>query len=215
MRRRVVVAGPKTDFFAPELDALKTYLGKNGKLLLMLDPPENAVGADCRTSSRCAHEWGIDVSSTIVVDASGMGRLIGADASVPIAANYPSHPITERFTVLTAYPLSRGRSLPVEGGVNGHTAADVRRVEPAQLGGNRREGAAERPGEVELDEDKGDKPGPIDDCRGGRRARSRDAPATPDRRRRAEAGNARGRLRRLRLRRRTASSASRATTTCS
>ena len=35
----VVVAGPKTDFFPPEVDALKKYLGKRGKLLLMLDPP--------------------------------------------------------------------------------------------------------------------------------------------------------------------------------
>ena len=39
----------------------------------------------------------MDVGNNIVVDASGMGRLIGTDASVPVAANYPSHPITERF----------------------------------------------------------------------------------------------------------------------
>ena len=36
----VVVAGPQTDFFPPEIDALKTYLGKDGKLLLVLDPPD-------------------------------------------------------------------------------------------------------------------------------------------------------------------------------
>ena len=30
----VVVAGPQTDFFPPEIDALKKYLDKNGKLLL-------------------------------------------------------------------------------------------------------------------------------------------------------------------------------------
>src|SRR4029453_4829557 len=38
----VIVAGPRTDFFAPEIDALKKYLEKSGKLLLMLDPPEKA-----------------------------------------------------------------------------------------------------------------------------------------------------------------------------
>ena len=38
----VIVAGPKTDFFPPEIEALKTYLGKAGKLLLELDPPEKA-----------------------------------------------------------------------------------------------------------------------------------------------------------------------------
>src|SRR5262249_54407637 len=36
----VVVAGPKIDFFPPEVDALKKYLDKAGKLLLELDPPD-------------------------------------------------------------------------------------------------------------------------------------------------------------------------------
>jgi ABC-type uncharacterized transport system involved in gliding motility auxiliary subunit len=71
-----------------------------------------------------SHEWGVDTTNTLVVDASGMGRLIGADASVPIAANYPSHPITERFTMMTAFPLARGLSI-VQGGVGGHTASPV------------------------------------------------------------------------------------------
>src|SRR4029450_5376041 len=30
----VIVAGPRIDFFTPEIEALKTYLGKAGKLLL-------------------------------------------------------------------------------------------------------------------------------------------------------------------------------------
>jgi len=56
-----------------------------------------------------------------VLDVSGMGRLIGTDESVPVAASYPAHAITENFQLLTAYPLARSIS-PVEGGVNGHTA---------------------------------------------------------------------------------------------
>src|SRR5205814_2615485 len=36
----LVVAGPRTDFFPPEVDALKKYLDKAGKLLMELDPPE-------------------------------------------------------------------------------------------------------------------------------------------------------------------------------
>ena len=38
----VIVAGPKTDFFPPEIDALKKYLDKAGKLLLEIDPPDKA-----------------------------------------------------------------------------------------------------------------------------------------------------------------------------
>ena len=40
----VVVAGPQTDFFPPEVEALRTYLGKAGKVLLALDPPSK-IGA--------------------------------------------------------------------------------------------------------------------------------------------------------------------------
>src|SRR5262249_40134364 len=36
----VVVAGPRADFFPPEIEALKKYLDKSGKLLLEIDPPE-------------------------------------------------------------------------------------------------------------------------------------------------------------------------------
>src|SRR5262249_55889949 len=36
----VIVAGPKADFLPGEIDAIKKYLDKSGKLLLMLDPPD-------------------------------------------------------------------------------------------------------------------------------------------------------------------------------
>jgi ABC-type uncharacterized transport system involved in gliding motility auxiliary subunit len=69
-----------------------------------------------------AHDWGIDVGTNIVLDVSGMGRMIGTDASVPVAAPpYPSHAITQRFSYLTAFPIARSVT-PVSGGVNGHTA---------------------------------------------------------------------------------------------
>src|SRR5439155_17480889 len=88
-----------------------------------------------------------------------MGRLIGTDASVPVAANYPSHAITQRFSFLTAYPLARS-VVPVSGGVNGHTA------QPFIETGARSWAETDiksllTTGEVALDEGKGDKKGPI------------------------------------------------------
>src|SRR6185436_4692698 len=38
----LVVAGPKTDFFQSEIDMLKPYLAKGGKIFLLLDPPDRA-----------------------------------------------------------------------------------------------------------------------------------------------------------------------------
>ena len=38
----LLVAGPKSDFFPSEVDLLKTYLAKGGKVLFLLDPREKA-----------------------------------------------------------------------------------------------------------------------------------------------------------------------------
>jgi len=117
----LVVAGPKNDFFPAEVDAVKKYLAKNGKLLLMLDPPDKLESAPLKNLIALAHDWGMDVGDDIVVDVSGMGRLIGTSEAVPVAASYPSHPITQRFNFITAYPLARSVTA-VSGGVNGHIA---------------------------------------------------------------------------------------------
>src|SRR5207244_10030372 len=120
----VVVAGPHVDFFPNEIDALKKYLDKAGKLMLELDPPDKPDSPPLTNLIALAHDWGIDLGKDVVVDASGMGRLLGTDASVPVAANYPSHPITQRFNLLTAFPLARSVT-PVSGRVNGHIAQGV------------------------------------------------------------------------------------------
>jgi len=155
----VIVAGPRTDFFPQEVDALKKYLEKAGKLLLELDPPDKADSAPLTNLIALAHDWGVDVGNNVVVDVSGMGRLIGTDASVPVAANYPSHPITQRFTFLTAFPLAREAS-PVSGGVNGHTAQAFVETSPRSWAETDIK-ALLTSGQVALDESKGDKKGPI------------------------------------------------------
>jgi len=155
----VVVAGPRTDFFPPEIEALKAYLAKNGKLLLMLDPIDKLDSPQPSNLIALAHEWGVDVTNSIVVDASGMGRLIGTDESSPVAMNYPAHPITERFNVMTAYPLARG-VLPVTGGVNGRTPQTFVESSPRSWAETDLKGLFGS-GQVELNPDKGDKPGPV------------------------------------------------------
>jgi ABC-type uncharacterized transport system involved in gliding motility auxiliary subunit len=155
----VIAAGPRIDFFPNEIEALKTYLGKNGKLLLELDPPDKPDSAPLTNLIALAHDWGMDVGLNIVVDASGMGRLIGTDASVPVVASYPPHPITERFNFLTAFPLARSVT-PVMGGVNGHIAQVFLETGPKSWAETDIRGMLAT-GEVALNEDKGDKKGPI------------------------------------------------------
>jgi ABC-type uncharacterized transport system involved in gliding motility auxiliary subunit len=155
----VIVAGPKIDFFPAEIDALKKYLDKAGKLLLEIDPPDKPDSQPLTNLVALAHDWGFDVGTNVVVDASGMGKLIGTDASVPVVSTYPPHAITERFQLLTAFPLARSVT-PVSGGVNGHTAQSIAETGPRSWAEADIKGLMTT-GQVSLDEAKGDKKGPV------------------------------------------------------
>jgi len=116
----VVIAGPTTDLLPQEIDTLKTYLEAGGKLAAFIDPPVKAGDTTFPNLTSLLHDWAIDLGHT-VVETKGV-RLSGTDQSVAIAAPpYPSHPITENFSLLTAFPLAQAVT-PVSGGVNGRTA---------------------------------------------------------------------------------------------
>src|SRR6185295_12065826 len=155
----VIAAGPKIDFFPAEIDALKKYLDKAGKLLLELDPPDKPDSPPLSNLIALAHDWGFEIGNNVVVDASGMGRLIGTDASVPVVSTYPNHPITDRFQLITAFPLARSVA-PVAGGVNGHTPQAIAETGPRSWAEADIKGLMTT-GQVSLDEAKGDKKGPV------------------------------------------------------
>jgi gliding motility-associatede transport system auxiliary component len=111
----VVIAGPTTDFLQPEIDALKRYVAKGGKVLMLIDPPAPDAPSDVPNLIGFLKEWSIELGNDVVVDASGMGQLFGGDASVPVVVSYPQHPITDAFRVMTAFPLARSAKA-AEGG---------------------------------------------------------------------------------------------------
>lgn len=155
----VIVAGPKQDFFPAEIDVLKRYLGKGGKVLFMVDPAEKVTDPPLTNLEGLLEEWSVELGNDVVVDASGVGQLLGTDASVPVAASYPGHPITDRFNLMTAYPLARsvhaaatpnaGRSPQpvVETSAQSWAEADLKSLMAGQ--------------QVSLDASAGDKPGPV------------------------------------------------------
>jgi ABC-type uncharacterized transport system involved in gliding motility auxiliary subunit len=118
----LVVAGPTTDFLPTEIDMLRQYLQQGGKVLFLLDPAAKTGSAPLTNIAGLLRDWDIQVGNDVIIDASGIGQLFGGDATVPVAAPpYPSHPITDNFRLLTAYPMARSVTA-IPGGVNGHNA---------------------------------------------------------------------------------------------
>ncbi len=155
----VVAAGPKVDFLPGEIDALKTYLAKGGKLMLLLDPPDALNAPPLTNLVALAHDWAIDVGDAIIVDISGMGRLLGTDETVPVAVSYPSHPIVQDMNLLTAFPLARPVT-PVTGGVNTRFAQSFVETSPKSWAETDLKTMLTG-GKIAFDEKKGDKRGPI------------------------------------------------------
>jgi ABC-type uncharacterized transport system involved in gliding motility auxiliary subunit len=146
----VVMAGPKTEPFPNEVEALDAYLKAGGGVYLLLDPPPAAGLKDF------VKKWSIDVGDNFVVDASGMGKLFGAGPEIPLVLNYGKHKITEKFSnVMTFFPLVRS-VIPAMPPVEGVT------TEPLLTTSERSwaETDMKNP-EVSLDEKKGDIKGPV------------------------------------------------------
>ena len=156
----LVIAGPTADFLKPEVDAIRTYLRRGGKAMILLDPPVGESIRPVPTLEALLKEWGITPGHDIVIDISGMGQLLGTDASVPVATTYPSHPATQNFTLLTAFPLSQ--SVRGEAGTELATASIQNLIQTSDRSWSESDvKSLGSGGKVSLDEAAGDKRGPI------------------------------------------------------
>jgi len=151
----VLIAGPTTDLLDTEAEAIRRYLARAGKLMVMVDPLLGPQAMPLPNLEGIVKEWGVTLGNNVVVDLSGATN----DPSIAVAATYPMHAITERFATLTIYPLARSIT-PVEGGVNGRTAQTI--VETSRQSWAEAN-LASLSGEagVSMDEASGDKVGPV------------------------------------------------------
>ena len=152
----VVAAGPTTDYLPGEIDALRAYLEQGGKALFLLDPADDPAASPQPNLISLIAEWDIELGNDVVVDVSGVGQLLGTDATVPVAATYPPHPITDDFGLLTAFPLARSVS-PGSSGAGDRVAQAF--VETSARSWAETDLTELEAGEVQMDDD--DIPGPI------------------------------------------------------
>jgi ABC-type uncharacterized transport system involved in gliding motility auxiliary subunit len=176
----VVIAGPKVDYLAAELDAIRAFLKRGGKLMMLLDPVEKADAPQLAGLIGLAREWAIEVGNNVVVDASGIGQLFGTNASVPIAMPV-QHTITNQFGYMTAFPIARSVT-PIDAGVDGKYAQKFLETSPKSWAETDLK-TLYASGKTESNPDKGDKPGPVSiACASSAAAPDAPAPdpATPD-----------------------------------
>ena len=129
----VIVAGPRTDLFAPELDALDGYIKKGGKLFVMADPFQN------EGLKKYLAKYGFELGDNLVIEPSPIGRLFGIGPEVPIVQQYETHPITRDMGgITTLFPLTRTVT-PTKTPPQGTTVTPLARTSAQSWGETNRE----------------------------------------------------------------------------
>lgn len=108
----LVIPGPTTAYFDPEIGAIRDFVEGGGRTLVMLRPafPDNRGRRD-ETSPKLVAllaEWGIEARNDVVIDESAIGQLFGGGPFTPLVSGYKYHPIVEPMeNVATLFPRAR------------------------------------------------------------------------------------------------------------
>jgi ABC-type uncharacterized transport system involved in gliding motility auxiliary subunit len=157
----IIIAGPTADFLPLEIDILRKYLRAGGKALFLLDPVMGASMHPIPNLEALLKEWDLKMGHDVVLDVSGLGQMIGTGPEVPvITPPYPNHPITQGFTMMTAYPLAQ--SVSGQAGANpNQVSQDLLKTSDRSWSESDIKSLESGGGKVSLDEKSGDHKGPI------------------------------------------------------
>jgi ABC-type uncharacterized transport system involved in gliding motility auxiliary subunit len=107
----LVIPGPTEAFFPQEAAMVSRYLDGGGKALIEVDPVTENKQSEPNLDS-IFQKWNINVGKNVVIDSSGMGRLLGAGPAIPLVINYGDSPITKSLQrTMTFFPLARTVSI--------------------------------------------------------------------------------------------------------
>ena len=98
----VIVAGPKKPLLSTEMQAMKAYLEKGGRLLIMLEAFEDGGLKGFLAG------YGVDLDNGLILDVNQVSQSLGLSAVMPLVSQYGPSKITRDFkNLVTIYPMAR------------------------------------------------------------------------------------------------------------
>jgi ABC-type uncharacterized transport system involved in gliding motility auxiliary subunit len=142
----LVIPGPQKDLFPDELETIRNFINKGGRVFFMIDP-QTAPGL-----SPFLAEFGVKLEDDVIVDT--VSRLMGGDYFMPVVSEYEYHDITSKFRYATFFPFTRSVDIAEElpEGIDANVLAKT-----SQNSWSERQLTEQQ---VTFDEER-DKPGPI------------------------------------------------------
>lgn len=107
----LLIGGPRFDYVQPVVDAIGAFADRGGDILVMVDAPvrtaKESVAENAPLTALVA-SWGVTLNKDLVVDLSGVGRMVGMSELVTLITDYESHAIVRPFkNVATGFPMPR------------------------------------------------------------------------------------------------------------
>lgn len=107
----LLIAGPSSDYAANEVAAIKNYIEKGGRAMILLDPPLDIKSehiAENAGLTALLASWGVTEDKDLVLEQNPMGQLFGFGPEIPLVSSYESHPIVNDLkTGFTGFPVAR------------------------------------------------------------------------------------------------------------
>jgi ABC-type uncharacterized transport system involved in gliding motility auxiliary subunit len=98
----VIVAGPKKPLLSTEVQALKAYVEKGGRVLVMLEAFEDGGLKGFLAA------YGVDLDDGLILDVNQVSQSLGLSAVMPLVSQYGPAKITQDFkNLVTIYPMAR------------------------------------------------------------------------------------------------------------
>jgi ABC-type uncharacterized transport system involved in gliding motility auxiliary subunit len=98
----VILAAPKKPLLSTEVQTLKGYLEKGGRLLIMLEAFEDGGLKEFLAS------YGVGLDNGIILDVNQVSQALGVSAVMPLVSQYGPSKITRDFiNLITIYPMAR------------------------------------------------------------------------------------------------------------
>lgn len=98
----IIIAAPQKPMMGNELAALKAYLDRGGRLLVMLEPFQDGG------LKTLLARYGVGLDDGIILDVNEVSRALGVSAVMPMAVQYGDSRITQDFkNTVTIYPMAR------------------------------------------------------------------------------------------------------------
>jgi hypothetical protein len=155
----LVVGGPRTDYSAADVAALRRFAEAGVGILLMVDGPDSTSSPSLANLVALARGWSVSLGYNVIIDTTNAGQMVGGSSATAVGVPAKTaHQIMQDFSAVTLFPVARSAT-PIPNGMGRSTTTLLETSEKTWAEGDLV--SLFDSSKAELDVDLGDRVGPV------------------------------------------------------